>query len=521
MKKRGDNIIEYLIHCNRRLQRQPFMICIMVTVLMYSKFPLSAQRRVVSSEENQVTERTHFPEEPLLEVDRTEIDSAAKDRDGSIALNPKTRLLVLTDIGGDPDDQQSMIRLMLYANEFDIEGLIASASGTPGELKEKVTKPDLIREIVKAYEQVRPNLSQHAKDYPLSDSLLTKIKSGNSNRGRGAIGENHDTEGSLWIIKAVDEQDPRPLNIAIWGGQTDLAQALWRVRRDRSEQETAQFIDKLRVHDIADQDGLAEWITTEFPNLFYILNAAPQGRDKREAVFRGLYLGGDESLVSREWMQHHIRENHGPLGALYPPKTWTAPNPHSAIKEGDTPSWFCFLKNGLQDADHPEWGGWGGRFVRERNERYRDAVDCVGDTCSARATVWRWRRAFQADFQARLDWCVTPDVKSVNHAPMARLNGDESGDMVFIKTRSGATVNLSAEGSVDPDGNAVMAHWFIYPEAGTCDIPVYLSSLQGDETSFIAPVVRHSQTIHIILEVRDDGEPALSDFRRAIVTVIP
>ena len=43
----------------------------------------------------------------------------------------KPRLLVLTDIGGDPDDQQSMIRLLLYANEFDFEGLIATASGTP------------------------------------------------------------------------------------------------------------------------------------------------------------------------------------------------------------------------------------------------------------------------------------------------------------------------------------------------------------------------------------------------------
>src|SRR5215813_3594363 len=70
----------------------------------------------------------------------------------------KPRLLVLTDIGGDPDDQQSMIRLMTYANEFEIEGLIASAAGIPGELKKAVTRPDLIREIVMAYGKVRPNL---------------------------------------------------------------------------------------------------------------------------------------------------------------------------------------------------------------------------------------------------------------------------------------------------------------------------------------------------------------------------
>ena len=73
----------------------------------------------------------------------------------------RPRLLVLTDIGGDPDDQQSMVRLMVYANEFNLEGLVASASGTPGQLKTSVTRPDLIREIVGAYGKVRPNLAQH------------------------------------------------------------------------------------------------------------------------------------------------------------------------------------------------------------------------------------------------------------------------------------------------------------------------------------------------------------------------
>src|SRR5688572_26411090 len=73
--------------------------------------------------------------------------AAAADHPAPAAAVPdRPRLLVLTDIGGDPDDQQSMIRLMLYTNEFEIEGLIASASGTPGELKERVTKPQLIRE---------------------------------------------------------------------------------------------------------------------------------------------------------------------------------------------------------------------------------------------------------------------------------------------------------------------------------------------------------------------------------------
>ena len=39
----------------------------------------------------------------------------------------KTRVIVLTDIGGrEPDDEQSLIRLLAYSNHFDIEALIAN-----------------------------------------------------------------------------------------------------------------------------------------------------------------------------------------------------------------------------------------------------------------------------------------------------------------------------------------------------------------------------------------------------------
>src|SRR5262249_35614083 len=139
----------------------------------------------------------------------------------------KPRLLVLTDMGADPDDQQSMVRLLLYANEFDIEGLIATSAGTTGKREQHVTHPEVVRELVAAYGQVRPNLVKHAAGYPSAEELLGKIKVGSSERGREAIGEGRDTEASKWIIDIVDKRDPRPLCISIWGGQTDLAQALW------------------------------------------------------------------------------------------------------------------------------------------------------------------------------------------------------------------------------------------------------------------------------------------------------
>src|SRR5581483_7945770 len=156
----------------------------------------------------------------------------------------RPRLVVLTDIGGDPDDQQSMIRLMLYSNEFDIEGLIASAAGTPGELKKDVVRPELIREIVQAYGKVRDNLLQHAPGYPSEKHLLDCIKSGNPRRGTISIGAGKDTEGSDWIIRVVDRHDLRPVHVAIWGGSTELAQALWRVRHDRHPEEVKRFISR-------------------------------------------------------------------------------------------------------------------------------------------------------------------------------------------------------------------------------------------------------------------------------------
>ncbi len=316
----------------------------------------------------------------------------------------RPRLAVLTDIGGDPDDTQSLIRLMVYANEFEIEALIASASGTRGELNESVTRPDLILQVIQAYEQVLPNLKQHAANWPEADRLRACVKSGNRFRERDYIGAEHDTDGSRFLIQRIDAGTPsRPLNITIWGGQTDLAQALWRVKHERGSEGLADFVRRFRVYDIADQDGIADWMRKEFPGMYYVLSQAPKGQDKRQATFRGMYLTGDESFTSREWIDRHIRSR-GPLGALYPTKTWTAPNRHSCMKEGDTPSWFFFLPLGGNQPADPTKPGWGGRFVKSDDGWYRDPPKT--DDFDPRTAVSRWRPAFQADFAKRMQWCV-------------------------------------------------------------------------------------------------------------------
>jgi len=320
-------------------------------------------------------------------------------------FSPRPRLAVLTDIGGDPDDTQSLVRLMVYANEFEIEALIASASGTRGELGKAITRPDLIHQVIDAYEKVVPNLERHANDWPAAVELRDRVRSGNPQRGRQHIGDSHDTPGSRLLLERIDAgSEGRPLNISIWGGQSDLAQALWRVRHDRGAKGLATFVKKFRVYDIADQDGIAEWMRAEFPGMRYILNQAPKGQDKRRAVFRGMYLTGDESLTSREWVEANIRSR-GPLGALYPIKTWTAPNPHGCLKEGDTPSWFFFLPRGGNNPNDPTQPGWGGRFAKSPDGCFRDPN--ATNSFDPRTTVSRWRNEFQADFAQRMRWCAS------------------------------------------------------------------------------------------------------------------
>ncbi len=419
-------------------------------------------------------------------------------------------------------DQQSLIRLLLYANDFELEGLIASSAGTLGELKDHVVHPELIREIVDAYGVVRPRLAIHADGYPEVEELRTQIKSGNPLRGREVIGDAHDTEGSQWIVRQVDrgiaKNDPRPLCISVWGGQTDLAQALCRVRADRGEKGLHEFVSRLRIYDINDQDRIGEWMRAEFPGMFYVLADAPKGRDKREGAYRGMYLGGDESLTSLEWLHKNAVREHGPLGALYPLRTWTAPNPHSALKEGDTPAWFYFLRNGLQDAAHPEWGGWGGRFERREASLYRDARDAVGKVVDARSTVSRWRADYQADFQARLDWCVGASRADANHPPQAIVDGDATRRILRREAQAAELLTLSASASRDSDHQPLRFRWWTYDEPSGGLRPE-LSGADTPTVSFRIPATAPGRELHLIVEVRDTGEPPLVAYRRVVIQI--
>ena len=144
--------------------------------------------------------------------------------DSSVVRPTKPRLLVLTDIGGDPDDQQSLVRLLTYANEFRIEGLLATSRLAHGY----DTRPEQIELLIRDYALVYDSLRHHAEDYPSPDSLQTRVKSGLGDPSK--LGAGWDTQASRWIIEVAERPDDHPLWISIWGGSRELAQALWSVR---------------------------------------------------------------------------------------------------------------------------------------------------------------------------------------------------------------------------------------------------------------------------------------------------
>jgi len=443
----------------------------------------------------------------------------------------KPRVIVLTDITNEPDDEQSMVRFLVYSNEYDVEGLIATTSVW---LRDKV-RPENIRERIEAYGKVRENLLKHAPGYPATEHLLSVTKAGLPQFGMEGVGPGKSSEGSRHIIDVIDRPDERPVWVSIWGGANCLAQALWDVKYTRSSEQLDAFVSKLRVYTISDQDNSGRWMRITFPNLFYIVTPSEVGHHEYyKATWTG--ISGDRQykngpfykfeLVDNPWLEQNIIKGHGPLGELYPKLKY--------IMEGDTPSFFGLVSNGLGSRTSPSYGGWGGRYVlcqtyaetRPIWTNARGSQDTVIsengiEYTSDQATIWRWREAYQHDFAARMDWCVAETFEAANHNPIAAFNNDKSKAVANLIVKPGETIQLSAAGTSDPDRDKLSCRWFFYKEAGDYIGTISIQNSDAKEASFTTPEVSQAGKIHVILEVKDDGKPNLYSYRRIIISVKP
>src|SRR5690606_9913575 len=188
-----------------------------------------------------------------------------------------------TDIEADPDDTQSLIRLLLYAESIELQGLIATTSTH----MRAAVHPDSIREVIGTYSKIHDNLVAHDPCYPTPDYLYSLVKQGQPEYGMGGVGPGKDTEGSDWIIQTLEHEDERPLWISAWGGVNTLAQALHTLRSTRPAAEVERLAARLRVYTISDQDDAGPWLRKTFPSLFYIVSP---GGDYGAATWTGINL---------------------------------------------------------------------------------------------------------------------------------------------------------------------------------------------------------------------------------------
>src|SRR4029453_17099654 len=118
----------------------------------------------------------------------------------------RPRIVVMTDIANEPDDQMSMVRFLLYSNGFDVEGLVATTSTW---MKNKVP-PGAILSVLHPYDARQPNLLKPAPGFPAAAALRAVVVSGQPSYGMAAVGSGKSSPGSGLMLRAAAQPGARP-----------------------------------------------------------------------------------------------------------------------------------------------------------------------------------------------------------------------------------------------------------------------------------------------------------------------
>ena len=443
---------------------------------------------------------------------------------GEAGLKP--RLVVCTDIAPadvEPDDMESMVRLMAYADCFEIEALITSVGWNcdpyPKEWAEYLFR------VVEAYRKDVSNLMKRSGQqgflpieqengqqrigyWPSADYVRSRAVMGSERGGIKVIGEGNDSPGSDLIIRLADEDDPRPIYVAAWGGANTLAQTIWRVKQTRTAEELKRFVSKFRIYTITDQDmqynmrmdraySSHMWLRREFKDDLQFIWDEGTWQEQCE-------------LGKRHWQQHKEKiQGKGALGKEYPTYKWGV--------EGDTPSFLYVMPHGLNAPEDPHQAGWAG---------YHERGMCP-DSLTTAWTSWQeplrsisvgYKTRFYpdelSDFMARMQWA---DEGRGNHNPQVIVNKQKGLQPIRIKAKAGKTIKLDASKSTDLDGDGLVFRWWQQPEIGTAKT----TFSQADQaiTTVSIPANACKDEIHLVCEVHDDGPFHLVSYRRIIISI--
>jgi hypothetical protein len=445
------------------------------------------------------------------------------------AAQLKPRLVVLTDIAPgniEPDDHESMVRLLAYADKFEIEGLITGSGWNSSDRSYPASWMDILKATIDAYEKDAPNLMKRSSQtgfspladeskqqqlgyWPSPEYLRSRTMLGSPKLGYKQLGDNNNSPGSDFLIKLADENDERPIWVTVWGGANTLAQAIWRVKNERTEEQHKAFLHKLRVYTILDQD-----VPFSQRNSNYSFSSHQWMRREFE---KDLLFIWDDCAVEYQvshgkacWTDYQENiQGHGNLGAVYPSFKWGV--------EGDTPSFLYVMPNGLSNPEFPTQANWGGYFVWMQGQDSatwcytNNKKTAVFDAC----TKWvsYFYQANFNDFAARMDWAK--DGKG-NRNPIVIVNGDNTLDVITIRCLQGTSVTLDASSSYDPDDDKLIFKWWSLPEAGSYKGTLNVTNANSISTIVHVPPNSAGKSFHIICEVTDNGAPNLTSYRRII-----
>lgn len=502
-------------------------------------------------------------------------ENAVKPEVSKNKQTSKARTVITTD--GEVDDMNSVIRYLLYANEMDLEGIVLTSSvyHYAGD-EEKGIEPfrwtgtEWLSKMIDAYEEGNPNLIQHADGYPTPDYIRSVTKIGNISD----VGEMEQiTEGSEFLKDLFLDNNESDLYVQTWGGTNTTARALKSIQEEYEGTEDWEEIkkrvsDKLVLYIILDQDdSYNSYIAKNWPDIRIIND---QSNFWHFAYAWKYHTDEVNSRLQGAWNKENIKYEHGPLMELYAlmgdgniiegelpeeqrgSEEYLTNNPqynkYDFISEGDSPSFFYLIDNGLRSMEDPSYGGWGGRFGAVNDKLYRNTVldyNVYTNRYEAEYSLMRWFDDIQDDFAARADWLVASKYEDANHNPTLTIK--EGLDLTVCK---GQKVTLHAKGT-DPDGDKLTYKWWRYFEADTYEdskvpqketIPQLAGGLQlglhrelaeGEVTDSISLKGANSKTvkftvpedaksgdtIHIVAEVQDDGVHGLKHYQRVILTV--
>lgn len=443
-------------------------------------------------------------------------------------LNLKPRIVVLTDIApGDrePDDMESVVRLLSHADLFEIEAIITGSGWNSGGGAYSDAWALYLHTVIDAYEQDLPNLkkrsgqedflpieeeSRHQKIgyWPSAEYLRSRHRMGSRYLGLEHIGKDNVSPGSDMIIELAEEEDPRPLWILVWGGGNSAAQALWQLKESGDEERLNKVLDKIRIYTITDQD--VDWMQRGQYDLSSHKWMRETFGDKLFFIWdESAWLSQNEIGVSN-WTEYESKiQTKGKMGSIYPKYKYGV--------EGDTPSFLYVFPNGLNNPENPSHGGWGGYF---RHEISPDSVTmCYTNMrddlkqISRKYEEYFYPAVFNS-FAARMEWAANGKG---NRNPEIIINGFSGLEPLEINVNPGATVELDTAGSKDPDGDKIDFLWWIMEEAGDILPKENLSVNESGIAKIKIPEDYNGKEIHVICEARDSGNIPLTSYRRIIL----